>query len=389
MVAIKLRGVVTLGVISLVCLPLTAAILPEERADVLYHLYEGGGLRVGGPSIMVSKHLTQNASMSANYYVDSISSASIDVVTSASAYTEERTEKSVGLEILHDNVTMNLGYKVSNENDFDATTSSISITQSMLGDLTIVRLSYALGSDVVGRTMSAPGGGRMRDPDFAKDVARQSYGIGLSQIVTKKLLVDFVFDAITDEGYLNNPYRLVRYINPSDSTAYLYQGEEYPKTRTSRAAAVRFSYFLPYRAAINGEYRVYNDSWGIQASNFKLGYIQPYASSWLFEGRVRSYSQTGANFYSDLFSRASAQDYLARDKELSTFTTFTVGGTVSYRFKTPGWFIERGSLNFSYDRINIEYDDFRDLRVKDVPAGYEPRYTLDAQVYQLYLSAWY
>lgn len=386
---INLRWLFGAGVISFVCLPLTAAILPEQRADVLYHVYDGGGISVGGPSILVSKHLTQNASMSANYYVDSISSASIDVVTSASPYEEERKEKSVGLELLHDNVIMNFGYKVSNENDFDAKTSSISITQSMLGDLTLVRLSYALGSDIVGRTMSSPEGGRVRDPDFSEDVRRQSYGLGISQIVTKKLLLDFVFDTITDEGYLNNPYRTVRYLDPNNLGAYLRESERYPKTRTSRAAAIRFAYYLPHRAALKGEYRIYNDSWGIEASHYQLAYVHPQGSQWLFEGRIRSYSQTGANFYSDLFSRENAQNYLARDKELSTFSDFTLGATATYNFKTPGWFIERGSVNFSYDRVSIQYDDFRDLRVTGVNAGSEPLYNLDAEVIQFYLSAWY
>ena len=35
--------------------PAEAAILPEDRSDVLYHSYEGGGLKVDGPSVLVRK----------------------------------------------------------------------------------------------------------------------------------------------------------------------------------------------------------------------------------------------------------------------------------------------------------------------------------------------
>ena len=71
---------------------LFATVLPEDRADIMYHRYDGGGVEVDGPSILVRKSVGESFSLSANYYVDSISSASVDVVSTASPYTEERTE---------------------------------------------------------------------------------------------------------------------------------------------------------------------------------------------------------------------------------------------------------------------------------------------------------
>ncbi|MBV1959327.1 MAG: DUF3570 domain-containing protein, partial [Pseudomonadales bacterium] len=77
-----------------------AAVLPEDRADVMYHSYDGGGITVGGPSVLVRKGFADTVSVSANYYVDTISSASIDVVSTASPYQEERTEVSAGIDYL-------------------------------------------------------------------------------------------------------------------------------------------------------------------------------------------------------------------------------------------------------------------------------------------------
>ena len=73
-----------------------AAILPEDRSDVMYHGYDGGGLQVNGPSVLVRKGYKDKVSVWGNYYVDTITSASIDVITTASEYEEERTEASVG-----------------------------------------------------------------------------------------------------------------------------------------------------------------------------------------------------------------------------------------------------------------------------------------------------
>ena len=37
-----------------------AGVLPEERADALYHYYNGGGVEVDGPSVLVRKNIGKN-----------------------------------------------------------------------------------------------------------------------------------------------------------------------------------------------------------------------------------------------------------------------------------------------------------------------------------------
>lgn len=362
-----------------IVLPLFAAVLPDDRADIMYHSYNGGGVEVDGPSVLVLKQLGQSAAVTGNYYVDAVSSASIDVVTTASPYTETRSEQSLGLQYLAGKSSMSTGYTYSSENDYDANSAYFSISQSMFGDLTTVTLGYSKGWDEVGKT---------GQPDFSEDADRQQYRISLSQILTRDWLVDLGYEAITDEGYLNNPYRSVRYLDSTSPKGYSYEPEVYPFTRTSNAASIRTKYYLPYRAAVYGEYRFYNDTWDIQAHTLGLGYTHPWKERWLFDLTYRYYTQTSADFYSDLFPRANAQNFMARDKELSTFTSNSVGMAASYEF-TRGWkAIERGTLNLSYDHIMFNYDDFRNLTVS-APPGEEPLYDFSADVFRLYLSVWY
>ncbi len=94
----------------LTCFAANAAILPEDRADVMYHGYDGGGLKVNGPSVLVRKGYRDTVSVWANYYVDMITSASIDVMATASEYEEERTEKSIGVDYLHGKTFMGVAY---------------------------------------------------------------------------------------------------------------------------------------------------------------------------------------------------------------------------------------------------------------------------------------
>ena len=365
-------------------LQVDAAVLPEERADILYHGYDGGGVEVSGPSVLVRKSVGSSASAYYNYYVDNVSSASIDVVTQASSYEEERTENSVGLDYLHDKSTLSLGYTSSRESDYDADTLSFSISQDMFGDLTTVSLGFSMGNNLV-RNNSAS--------DFEEDATSRSYRVSLSQILTKNLLMGATYEAIADEGYLNNPYRSVRYVDsdPSNTDGFAYQPEIYPATRTSNAAALRLRYYLPYRASLYGGYRYFKDSWGIGANTFDVGYAQPFANDWMFDINWRTYSQNKADFYSDLFPHYNAQNFLARDKELSTFDSKQLELGISYEFARNGWgFIDKGSLNFYYNRMFFDYKDFHDV-TKSTPGtvGQEPLYSFDADVYRLFLSLWY
>jgi len=358
-----------------------AGVLPEDRADVLLHSYDGGGVTIQGPSVLVRKQFAQKFSVSANHYVDRVSSASIDVVTTASPYKEERTQQSVGLDYLHDRWMMNIGFTNSEENDYTAETFSFGVSQDIFGDLTTISLGYSLGNDTVGRR---------GDDTFRDEVQRQQYRLGISQILTKNLLLGLSFETITDEGFLNNPYRQVRYLDDTTPQGYAYEREIYPRTRTSDAGSIRMRYYLPYRAALHAEYRQYADTWAIDADTFEIGYTHPIESGWTFEGKFRAYSQTKADFYSDLFARSQFQNFMARDKELSTFTSRTIRLGASYDIVRGGWkFVERGTLNVILDHMMFDYEDFRDLRGVGAVPGTEPLYSFDANVVQLFASFWF
>lgn len=360
--------------------PSWAAVLPEDRIDVLYHAYEGGGAEIDGPSVLVRKDIANTVSIYGNYYVDMVSSASIDVEATASPYTEERTESSVGLDYLNDKTIFSLSYTNSTENDYDASTVSFGISQDFFGDLTTLGLGFSVGSDTVRNNT---------DDSFEDEADHRRYSLSLSQILTKNLIASAVFETVVDEGYLNNPYRSVRYRDSSVPTGYSYEAELYPRTRNSDAFSLRAIYYLPYRAALRGEYRTFSDSWGINADSFEVRYTHPFGNQWMFEVKYRAYDQTQADFYSDLFDFKEATSFRARDKELSSFTTQTFGIGVSYEFKT-GFLnmFEKSTINAYWDHIQFDYDNFRDV-TSGAPVGEEPLYSFDADVIRLYLSFWY
>jgi hypothetical protein len=212
----------------LVLLPFAAVagVLPDDRADLMYHYYDGGGVTIDGPSLLVRKKFAEKYAVDASYYVDMVSSASIDVITTASPYKEERTQYGVGFEYLRGKVTYTANFSNSSENDYTADTASLAISQDMFGDLTTVSLYFTRGWDDVTRR---------GDATFAEKVDRRIYGIDVSQIATKKLIVGLSFETITEEGFLNNPYRQVRFVDPDAALGYSYE----PSATRARERATR------------------------------------------------------------------------------------------------------------------------------------------------------
>ena len=372
-----------LGLLGLCGIPqlVAAAVLPEDRADVLYHRYDGGGVKIDGPSLLVRKKFAEKYSVSANYYVDMVSSASIDVMTTASPYKEERTQESLGLVYLRGKSTYSLDFSNSEENDYTANTASFGISQDLFGDLTTLSLGFSRGWDEVRRR---------GDSVFEEKTDRRSYRAGLSQVITKSMIMTAGLEVITDEGFLNNPYRSVRYVDSASGNGYSFQAEAYPGTRTSNAVSIDARYYLPYRAALHGGVRYFTDTWGIESQTLEIGYTHPTPGPWSFEASFRYYSQSHADFYSDLFPRRDYQNFLARDKELSTFNSGSLRVGASYEFARSGWrWVKKGSVNFYYDRMEFSYEDFRNIYNQPGAAGAEPLYTFGANVFQVFTSVWF
>jgi hypothetical protein len=379
--------------------PAHAGVLPEDRADALYFRYDGGGVVINGPSVLLRKSIGEHVSVSANHYVDMVSSASIDVETSASPYEDERTQSSLSVDFLNGKSMYTLGYVNSDESDYQAKTMFAAISHDMFGDLTTVGFGYKKGENEVFKNLKDASGVIANDPNFAETMDSQSFNVSVSQIITKNLILAGQYEVITDEGFLRSPYRSIRYF--TDPLNQALAPEQYPNTRSSNAVSVRAKYFLPYRAAIDTMYRFYTDTWGVLGHTAELGYVHPTNNEkWIFEARVRYYTQDAADFYQDIFPRADYANFMARDKELATYSAITAGLGATYEFKIQRFpWLTKGQLNLRYDFMTVEYDDFRDATYSlgsfGVPPpvafapGTEPLYKLEANIIQFFISAYF
>lgn len=364
----------------LICSAANSAVLDPDRADVMYHRYEGGGMTIDGPSVLIRKKASENVAISGYYYLDSISSASVDVVSTASPYSEDRHEGQVGVEYLRDKTIMAFNFRISDEDDYLAKSYSANVSQDTFGDLTNLSLGLSYGDNEIKRN---------GDDNFFETSEQYRIRAGLSQVITRNMTAAINLEAIADKGFLNNPYRTVRFIDNSVPAGVGYQAEVYPDTRNSFAAKLSASYFLPYRAALFAHYRYFNDSWEITAHDVELGYRHPIGDSLELDLKLRYYTQDQAEFYSDLYAYRDAQNYLARDKELSDFDDITIGAGLTYKLPSAltigDWPSE---LSLQWDYIKFDYSNFRDPTAEG-GVGNEPFYDFSAHVVRAFYSLYF
>jgi hypothetical protein len=369
----------------------SADVLPDNRADVFWSKYSGGGMDITGYSATARAKITENFAVEANYFIDKVSGASVDVLSQASVIKDERKQKSGTLEYLHDKTTYTASYTSSVERDYISETASFSLSQDMFGDLTTVTLGFADTHNTVGINS---GTANKPDVSWVGHALTRAYSGGVSQIITKNFIAGVNLQVITDAGYLANPYREIRYLDPTKTIGYTLANQVYPDTHTSTAVQVQGKYYLPYRAAVTALYRYYNDTWGVIGNTYELDYTHPIRNRWIFEGRVRYYKQNAASFYSDLFPFADSQNFTARDQNLAALNNTTVGAKVTYAFWPEGWKVfKRGTVTFDASRIRFNYQDFRNIKDFGVAQGFspgsEPLYNFNADVFQVFVSVYF
>jgi hypothetical protein len=334
--------------------------LPENKAEGVFHVYRGGGVTASGPALLVRKNLGDRWSLSGSYYVDMVTNASIDVVTTASPFKETRTAYELSATTAVRDSLLTISTASSREPDYIADAVSVDVSQEVYGGMTTITMGYTRANDQVGQ----------RDRGFF-DVARHwQYRLGVTQILSPRWLASLNFEQVSDDGFLGSPYRAARVFGATVP-------ERNPRTRTSRAIKASTAYDLGERNAVRAEYRYFWDTWDIKAHTVQLAYSRYAGQRWLADGHARFYSQNAALFYSD--NATTETLFVSRNRQLSTFTNLSIGGKLTYSYGRVG---ERFDVKVigAYELMNLRFKDFTDLRTGS-------NYAYQAHVLQAFVSA--
>jgi hypothetical protein len=345
--------------------PAVAATLPEDRAEAMFHVYDGGGVKADGPALLVRKSIADKVSLAGSYYVDAVSNASIDVVTTASPFKEKRTAFDLGLDYVYRDASINLSTTSSNEPDYTARSANLDIAQEVFGGMTTVSIGFTRAWDKVGR----------KDIGFFDKATHWQYRVGVTQILSPTWLMSANLEAVADDGYLGSPYRVARVFGATVP-------ERNPRTRSSRALKLRAvgdTGSIVARSSVRAEYRYFWDTWDIRAHTVEVGASRYIGERWLADAYVRSYTQNSALFYSD--NASSETTYLTRNRQLSAFNSVGLGLKASYTLNgLPARYDVK--LTGAYELKQFKFKDFTDTRNGQL-------YSHNASVVQVYLSANY
>ena len=335
--------------------------LPEDRADAMYHRWDGGGLTAHGPALLVRKSIADKVSLSGTYYVDMLSNASIDVVTTASPYEETRSEYGIVADYVYRNSHLVVAGSTSSEPDYQADSVNVDVSQEVFGGMTTVNVGFSRGSDEVGKKNA---------PEFSESARHWRYRVGLTQVLTPSWLANLNFEAVSDDGFLGSPYRTALVFGASVP-------ERVPSTRSSRAVRLDVLGEIVRNHVAYADYRYFWDNWGIGAHTLGAGYRRYFGEKVLADAYLRYYSQDAALFYSD--NAQTETLYVSRNRQLSTFSSVSAGAKVSYRAAAlPGG--QPILLNGAYEFQSYRFDDFTDVRTGSL-------YSYNAHVLQFSVTA--
>lgn len=219
----------------------------------------------------------QGGEASARAVVDVISAASVDVVTQATpGFTEVRREADLAASRRIGSLLPGLRYRFSDEPDYRSHGFGGSLARDFADHDTTVAISYDLSLDTVGRSGTS-------FADWSRDLATHTAELSWTQNLGPRTIARLAYSLTLQDGYLEKPYRYVPLFDPMTLAELAADGmtldrdnfssyrlperppEEVPDRRVRHALALRGLRYVPGFGALQGDYRFYVDSWGMQA----------------------------------------------------------------------------------------------------------------------------
>jgi len=169
--------------------------------------------------------------------------------------------------------------------------------------------------------------------------------VGVSQVLSRNLVVLANYSFSNQSGYLNNIYKVISVVDgitgdtigrvPAPGVggpAHEYLFESRPDDRTKHSLYTQAKYYMDGKV-LDASYRFMTDDWEIDSHTVDLRYRWPVGSDRYLEPHLRYYTQTEAEFYRlSITDGAPLPLYASSDYRLGNFDAITAG--VKYGWKT-------------------------------------------------------
>jgi hypothetical protein len=241
--------------------------------------------------------------------------------------------------------TVSAGASASKEYDYLHLGANLKFSRDFNKRNTTASVALALASDEwdpVGGTPD-PLSPMLDVGDLTNRIGKQNKDIvdlvfGVTQVVSRNLLVQLNYSFSDSSGYLTDPYKIVSIVDPvsgdpipraatpgidGPSHEYLFEGR--PDKRTKHSVFTQAKYYMSGKV-LDVSYRYMTDDWDIDSHTIDVRYRWPVSDHSYFEPHVRFYTQTHANFYQpSLASNVTVPMFASADYRLGEFDAITLG----------------------------------------------------------------
>jgi len=340
---LQLSATVALEAVALLA---SAPVFAQTEATTRVQVYvDNNATQVVSPLARAAAQLGDSTQISAGCVVDVVTSASVDVVTQASKTTihDVRTEPWVDLSHSFGRTRLSGGYVYSRERDYVSNGAGAGIEQQLWDNNTTLGLAYRLSLDDVGRA---------GDANFSRSLAVHSITASWSQVVTSRFLVQVGVEVGYGVGFFASPYRFVPVAGAAGAGPTTWVPETDPDRKVRGAIVVSASRHVFSDSAVQGDYRFYDDDWGLRSHTVELRYVVNLTRNLEIRLRNRFYIQGKADFYQSSYTQIMR--YMTFDKELGTLWTDLAGVKLSWRVLSV-------ELEAKVDAFRFRYLDFAPL----------------------------
>jgi len=168
---------------------------------------------------------------------------------------------------------------------------------------------------------------------------------GVTQVISRNLLVQVNYSYSNSSGYLNDPYKLLSLVDPVtgdtltrtptpgvDGPSHEFLSEGRPDARVKHSLYTQAKYFMNGKV-LDISYRYMTDDWDINSHTVDARFRIPFGDRRYIEPHVRFYTQTEANFFrASLTGGEPLPLFASPDYRLGAFNAITAGA--KYGWKT-------------------------------------------------------
>jgi hypothetical protein len=276
------------------------------------------------------------------------------------------------------------GFNLSGEHDYISLGLSATYLRDFNNRNTTLTAGLAFNNDTINPEGGVPTAfSPMRSAGINRDGADDTksitdFIIGVTQVVSRKTLVQLNFSTGSTSGYQNDPYKIVTVVDPAtglpttsglllanaDALPYVY--EKRPDSRQRNSLFFKTVHHLE-EDVIDFSYRYFWDDWDITSHTLDFKYRYEMKGGNYLQPHLRYYTQEAANFYThnlvqgtDVDANGNVLvDYASNDYRLAKSVTSTLG--LKYGVKLG----DNSELGFRAELITQSVDN------NGVPAGEE------------------